>query len=611
MASGKHIRRKTLKLMRQPGQWVTEPAKSQYQKKYEGRFKYARAVFTLDLVLIGLAVGLGIVALFLAFFKPSTIADKVIFEATVAPREVVSGASSTLVISWTNLTGEELKEASLYLTYPQHFLLEEVETVDGITEDRLISLGDIPIDGTGFVKVRGVMFGDVGGEQTFRSILTFRHGEENEQAQKVSDHSFSPAASTLALDLQMPERLVTFQEITGQITYKNTGEYDFPSISIEPAWPDGFVLLDSSETLTDGKWTLPSIEAGEEGVMEFTGRLDSDTSEAEFVFHPHFAFGNIHYRQQSLHETLAFIPPPVNTSHSVSRNRFSPGTSSYLTVRVENTSEYPVSDLEVVIDADSPFFSKTSTSSVTYEDGYFVYRDSSNEYLQELQPGESTEVTFSLPLRSSIQTSETDVYSNLEAVTKAGASYVLKDESPGRITTFGSSLTTSITSMLSLESTGRYYAPQGDQLGRGPLPPVVGSQTKYWIFVNVGRTSNALENVTIEGFLASGVEFTGKQTVSLGDPMTYDASTNSISWSSSYLEPTFPPGSKVVGLAFEVAITPNNNQVGTSPTLLTDIRISGQDTVTGDFIGASGQVVTTAIPYDTYAAEYGGIVIDL
>lgn len=597
--------------MRQPGQWVTEPAKAQYKKSYQGKFKYARGVFTLDLVLIGLAVGFGIVALFLAFFKPTTIADKVIFEATVAPREVVSGASSTLVINWTNLTGEELRDASLYLTYPQHFLLEEVETMEGVTEDRLISLGTIPVDGTGFVKVRGVMFGDVGGEQTFRSILTFRHGEDDEQTQKVSDHTFSPAASTLSLDLQMPDRLVTYQEVTGQITYKNTGEYDFPSISIEPAWPENFVLLESDVQLVNSKWTLPSIKAGEEGVMDFTGRLDSDVKEADFVFHPHFAFGNIHYRQQSLYQTLDFIPPPVATSHSISRNRFSPGTSTYLTVRLENTSDYTVNDLEVLIEADSPFFSKTSSGSVTYEDGYFVYQDSGNEDLNELQPGESTEVTFALPLRYSIQTSETEVYSNLEATTKAGASYVLNDGDTSRITTFGSSLTTLITSMLSLESVGRYYAPQGDQLGRGPLPPVVGSQTKYWIFINVGRTTNALENVNIEGFLANGVEFTGKQTVSVGDAISYDSSTNSISWSSNYLEPTFPPGSKIVGLAFEVAITPNENQVGTSPTLLTEIRISGQDAVTGDYVGASGQAVTTAIPYDTYAAEYGGVVIGL
>ncbi len=597
--------------MREPGQWITEPAKTQYKKSYHGKFKYARAVFTLDLILIGLAVGLGVVALFLAFFKPATIAEKVIFEATVAPREVVSGASSTLVISWTNLTGEELREASLYLSYPQHFLLEGVETAEGLTEDRLISLGTIPVDGTGFVKVRGVMFGDVGGEQTFRSILTFRHGEENDQAQKVSDHTFSPAASTLSLDLQMPDRLVTYQEVTGQITYKNTGEYDFPSISIEPDWPDGFVLLEGPTELIDERWTLPSIEAGQEGKMEFTGRLDSDVEQADFVFHPHFAFGNIHYRQQSLYQTLDFIPPPVATSHSVSRNRFSPGTSSYLTVRLENTSEYSVSDLEIIIDADSPFFSKTSTSTVTYEDGYFAYRDSSNEDLQELEPGESVEVTLALPLRYSIQQSETKVYSNLQATTKAGASYQLEDGSASRVTTFGSSLTTPITSMLSLESIGRYYAPQGDQLGRGPLPPVVGSQTKYWIFVNIGRTTNALENVNIEGFLADGVTFTGKQTVSVGDPMTYDAGSNSVSWNSSYLEPTFPPGSKIVGLAFEVSITPNANQAGTNPTLLTDIRISGQDAVTGDYVGASGQAVTTAIPYDTYAAEYSGVVIGL
>ena len=42
-----------------------------------------------------------------------------------------------------------------------------------------------------------------------------------------------------------------------------------------------------------------------------------------------------------------------------------------------------------------------------------------------------------------------------------------------------------LNSNLAVQVYPMYYAPTGDQLGRGPLPPKVGETTKYWIFCEV------------------------------------------------------------------------------------------------------------------------------
>ncbi len=607
--SEQRVRHRVLDLVRHPGQWFTRPAAKHYYKKYHGKYKYARAIFALDTFLIGIALGLGIMALTFAFYRPTSITDKVIFEATVAPREITSGAPSTLIIRWTNLTGKELKNAKLLLGYPDHFLLQEVTTENDILENGLIDLGKIPIDGSGQIKIQGVMFGDVGGEQTFRSIFSFQYSEDGQDkhAQKIEYYRFTPVASTLNLSLALPERLVAYQEVTGTITYKNTGEIDFPKISIQPEWPDDFILLSSDPALEGGSWDLPAIKAGAEGTMEFTGRLDSLEESATFIFHPSFTFGKTRYRQDTLSETVPFIPPPLGISHSIDSNTIIPGGLAEITVRYENTSEFTLSNIEILFKTDSPFFSKTPYGKVSYSDGMFSYTDPENSSLQELAPDESGEITFALPIRRSIHQSEIEVYENISTTSKAGASYVLGDETPQRITSFGSEISTSVTSPIIVESFGRYTSPQGDQLGRGPLPPIVGEETKYWIFVNLRGTTNPIENVSVEAELASGVRLTGKQTVSVGEPIEYDPDSNTVSWSAERIEPTFPPGSKVVGLAFEVGITPTEAQIGTSPVLLSNVRITGRDAVTGEFVSGSGSIVSTDLPFDTMAAGLGTV----
>src|SRR5262245_27607028 len=112
------------------------------------------------------------------------------------------------------------------------------------------------------------MFGDVGGEQAFGSVLTFVHGvsgELTQVGQKVSTHAFSPVRSTLALELSLPDKLVAGQPVEGAITYRNAGEVDFPEIAIAPAWPEGFALLSSDVPLREGAFTVPGVAAGESG----------------------------------------------------------------------------------------------------------------------------------------------------------------------------------------------------------------------------------------------------------------------------------------------------------------------------------------------------------
>ena len=570
-----------------PGKMLLLPFIKWFDRRYRG-IKFARLLFSFDLLLIGTLIGLALTAVLLALTKPVAFEDNILFEATVAPREIVTGAPSTLVIRYINDTDEELRNAKLALTYPDHFLLQELSVEETHVTNGDIDLGTIPVGGTGSVRVRGVMFGDVGGEQSFTSTMTFAYGTERDIAgKKTSIHTFSPSSSMLQLELSLPERLVAYQEVQGTITYQNTGVIDFPAVSIQPEWPSGFTFISSSVSLTDGVFTLPSIPAGESGEIDFVGYLGDVGEEVTFVFHPSFTFDVSRYQQETLTHVAPVVPPQIRVEQSVEASTVRPGSSAVYTVGYENTGEFAVTNLVLAIEATSPFVSDKSVEAQT---------------IARVEPGESAEVKIQVPLRWSILQSETQDWDGLDLSSRAVATYTLGDGSGQQVSSKSSVVSTPITTPVVFESFGRYATDAGDQLGRGPLPARVGIETKYWVFWHVNGTINELENVRIEGTLGNSVVFTGRQSSYQNSGVEYDASTNTISWTTSSIQPNLSPTSKIVGVAFELGITPTSEMVGTTPVLLYDIRLTGTDARTGAFISRSGTTVTTQLPNDLMAS---------
>jgi hypothetical protein len=577
-----------------PGKMALFPFVHWFEKHYRGKYKFARLVFGVDLVLIGLLLGLSVTAAILWLIHPPQFTDKIYMEATVAPRDIVAGAPSTLVIHYTNGTNETIDNAVLNLGFPDHFLLqavtEETETGDEAAGEA-INLGTLAPGASGNIKIRGVMFGDVGGKQTFRSILTFARPSTKQTLEKTSYYTFSPVRSTLQLSLALPEKLVAGQMTDGTITYKNAGEIDFPEISIAPTWPDGFTLLSSDVPLKDGVFTLPAIKAGEEGVFHFDGRLGDVSGDVPFTFVPSFTFGETRYTQETLTQTSPVIPLPLRVSHSAD-GALRPGTNAAFTVQYENIGETPLTNVTLGIESASPFVRA----------GTYQVDAKTHPELASIAPGATGTVTVTVPLRSSIQQSETTVYEHIQVPSQVVATYGMDGVT---VTSRDAQISSTLTSPLVIDSFARYTASTGDQLGRGPLPPLVGEETKYWVFWNIRGTTNTLSNVQIEGTLGPGVRFTGRQTVSQNNGVQYDPTTNSISWTANTVSPTLAPNSTILGIAFEVGVTPTLSQVGTTPTLISSVRATGTDTVTGEFVSASGASASTNIPNDPMAGGNG------
>ena len=583
----KHLMRQSLQIATHPGKLVSHPLKRLYERHYQNK-KFARTLFLIDfVVLLAIAVSTALVVYF-ALFRPPKIIDQVQVDATVAPADVVSGGLSTLVIRYENTSGEALRFTRMHLEYPAHFDLKEVQTEFQEVAPQTYDLGTVEPGASGSIKLHGVMFGDVGGEQKFKSDLTFTYGPNDRSVTKSSEHTFSPSHSTLSLELVLPDQLVQGQEVNGQINYKNTGDVDFPEIAIEPEWPSGFVLRSSTPTLTNGLFALKALKAHEQGSMEFSGAMPNQEA-VDFVFHPSFTFGDDRYTQDVLRQTIKLLPPQLTVTTTFDSTSLTPGGKANLTIHYEHTGEVPLKNVIIRV---------TSTGAIVktpfVKVGTFA----------ELNPSDTGTLTASIPLAATVNANGLSSFTNLSATFQTSVDYALESV-PGVVSFVTNATSLPITSPVILESFGRYTSPQGDQIGRGPLPPLVGEETKYWVFLTIRGTTNQLEGVKMEATLGPGVSFTGKQSVSYNGSVDYNAATGVVSWAVGSLPPTLASASPVVSAAFEVALTPTAEMAGSTPTLVASPLLTGRDTFTGAFVTARGAAITTNLPYDQMAAGLG------
>ncbi len=490
---------------------------------------------------------------------------RVAFTAVVAPAAVVSGGDSTLSINYTNNSKKTLQDVTLTLTYPPFFALQDVDHPSFEPETNTIELGELAPGANGLVKIRGVMFGDVGGEQTFTSTLGYAW-DAGKTGVKEQTYRFSPGGSALTIETQLPDRLVSGQRIAGSILLRNEGSITFPEASIHAVFPDDFQLRTTSiAQRNDATWIVPSIEPGDELTIEYTGNLAlNENEEATFLFEPSFVFGDERFVQDTLTETVSTVQPPVSVQLENLPASIRPGVALETIVSWDDQTDLAISNVQIHVEG------------ATNEPEWSIDT-----------PVTAGSRTVSLVPRSGAGTNRTAVFTPV-------VTFIL-DETGETVTIVGEPVESLLTTSVRLGGFARYFTSAGDQLGRGPLPPRVGDETIYWAFLNVQDTFNDLTGVTVTATLPANVNWINRQSVTKGSGVTYNGS--SIRWNLGNLDATVANGT-VAAASFALGITPSANQTGTAPPILTNIRVEGRDVWTGELVTKTLNSISTKVSED-------------
>lgn len=150
-----------------------------------------------------------------------------------------------------------------------------------------------------------------------------------------------------------------------------------------------------------------------------------------------------------------------------------------------------------------------------------------------------------------------------------------------------------ISSDVSLEADIYFHSPQGDQLGIGPLPPIVGIPTTYWLIVKAQNQGNELKDFVFSANLAPGVELSGEESL-LAGKYSYNKEQRRLIWQVDNLDASGGDYIANFGLDF----TPVSEQVGHNALILTNLQYRLFDTWTNTEILGSLDNLDSSLPAD-------------
>jgi len=146
-----------------------------------------------------------------------------------------------------------------------------------------------------------------------------------------------------------------------------------------------------------------------------------------------------------------------------------------------------------------------------------------------------------------------------------------------------------------------YTSPDGDKLGLGPLPPIVGEPTNYWVFFEAESDGN-ISSFILTADLPQGVEFSSNYSLLTGK-LEYDQVNRRIKWTIDNINAE--DGKQNLGV--EVVLIPKKEQIGLIPVLVNNIKYKAKDRNLDTDIVSNVASIDTSLPTDHFNKDKGKV----
>lgn len=158
-----------------------------------------------------------------------------------------------------------------------------------------------------------------------------------------------------------------------------------------------------------------------------------------------------------------------------------------------------------------------------------------------------------------------------------------------------------VNSDLNVRAVAYYHSPQGDQLGSGPLPPVVDIPTNYWIFWTLAGTGD-FNDFVFSAYLPRGVELTNNRSLLAGD-FSYNSKSRQIIWKIKDIK----SGADNYRVGFEIQLIPSREQLGKKVILVNSQKYFALDSLTKKEINQEITNLTSNLDFDRLNSGQGTV----
>ncbi len=579
----------------------TYPAK-RLKKRYNIRYRFNPKHLAMDLIIVGAILFLIGLNIFYWWGGFHYLTNKLDVRVTLVEQQIISGGQNTFIVKYENNNNFALNLASLSIKFPENFILQEVSRTDFNYQDNTVYLGDLTPGANGQILFVGKIIGAIDHEQSFVANLSYYKTNKQGarlwgQFQEIERLKYLPNGSAVLFSRVMPDRLVGGQEFNVPITLTNQTGLVIDELRLSLISSD-LSVIDGGELYLDNNWHFYQVEAGASVSLTPLLKVKAVKDSAELTFVVDWKYQDKYYRQIFAVERHEVFNPQFTIEQIVNQANVNPGDLIDFSIKLNNQGQYNIEDLHLEMNFLGDYWDvnsiKPSNGKIQENSVVFDY-----EVLPELNlimPHESKELDFSVKIKNVLLG-----VVNPEIVLQTNVGFKVENES---VFLRGTKNEWRVNSNLNVRAFARYYTAEGEQLGRGPLPPKVGETTKYWVFLQLLNDINSMENVSLTAILPTSVNWENRSSVPVGNAVNFDPATRKITWTISKIK----VDPRNIGVAFEVSVTPTSEQKGKVINLLENIVVSGQDSFTGKSLTRSIAGVTTNLIFDDRGNLNRGIV---
>jgi hypothetical protein len=565
--------------------------------------------------------------------QPRFNAENVVFEIT-APEKITSGQAVTYAIRYANREPVDFRKSELELRYPAGFQFVSAEP-EPRSGDNLWDLGALGSFKEGTIEVQGYLVGKPDIESTISGVFRYWPANFSSEFSEVASAQTEMEAANIEIRLDGPEQVLAGQKTSYTVVYNNPGTETINDLRIEVIYPAGFVVestkpeLDEQNSFLD----LAELPVNEERELQIEGYYSAAPDQpVDFIVELSQKGGDTEYFvQKELKQATTVIRGDlvVNVIANGSNRDASLGWGDtvHTSIAYQNNSETDLSDLRVIATLESRYRTNTSSKVGQGALDWSTLVDSARGALKELKAVDdktlrSRSITWTAEDLDDLETLTPDQEGTIDfqidlydlAQAKKNLSFpedveliltveVTVGQTGGvteQLKVIGNPIRFAINSDLLLDSEARYFDQDGNQVGNGPLPPVVDQKTQYRVYWTMTNSLHEVQDVLVSTDLPDNVSWVNSFEVSAGE-VIYNANNNSLTWRLNRI----PLDVKTVTLSYDVAVTPVASQAGSTAQLTKKITLTAVDSSTGGKIIQAVSPLTTGVEKDDQASDKG------
>lgn len=568
---------------------MANPIKEKIRDRNERHYRRNKFHLVADILLVLTVLGLVAAFFIIKNWQPQVDMG---LEASLKGDYATSGRVETFEIEFKNPSARPVENASISVDLPDNFFLKKT-VPSGIFDQasNTFKIGDLVGGGNGKIRLSGLVLGEAGSRQVINLSFNYRSGGKDMNV--LDSLVYTIEDSALTVDVDIPDRIFKGVPFRGKLLISNNSSSDLDH-DIEIVNRDkGFEIKEISAeqaVLNNNSVLIPGLKAKALKEVDFKALISSvDLDRSVWNLYMNTGDSRILQREKAVKAKVSV--PEFKTSISVDKRVVSGGEPINIRVDYDNEEDVDVNDMKMDFrTTDSAFMIKDFK--MAKDDRYELY-GSGFSFQSPIRSGGSGS------LKAKAVLSRRNIKEDQETGISASVSYVIEGK---RVEYEIYSGNIKFLSDLQVDSRGVYYSAQGDQLGIGPLPPLVEVPTRYWIFWEANNLGNELKDFSVSAVLPENVYWTDQKSLIAGR-LRYGEMSKKVIWNVDEIE---AEGGKYRA-GFEVELVPGEEDIGKIVDILKDISFSAFDTFAQENISGELPNINTKLEDDSVAAGNGKV----